>query len=81
MDVRPRVPGSEMRVAGTDLFVRQVGSGAPALFVHGLGGNSSNWTDLMWLLSDDVHPVSAAAGLPPPVCTARRGRRISWLSS
>ena len=58
MDVRPRVPGSEMRVAGTDLFVRQVGSGAPALFVHGLGGNSSNWTDLMWLLSDDVHAVA-----------------------
>jgi len=47
-----------MRVAGTDLFVRQVGSGAPALFVHGLGGNSSNWTDLMWLLSDDVHAVA-----------------------
>ena len=45
-------------MAGTDLFVRQVGSGAPALFVHGLGGNSSNWTDLMWLLSDDVHAVA-----------------------
>ena len=58
MDVRPRVPGSDMRVAGTDLFVRLVGSGAPALFVHGLGGNSSNWTDLMWLLSDDVHAVA-----------------------
>lgn len=58
VDVRPRVPGSDMRVAGTDLFVRQVGSGAPALFVHGLGGNSSNWTDLMWLLSDDVHAVA-----------------------
>lgn len=58
VDVWPRVPGSDMRVAGTDLFVRQVGSGAPALFVHGLGGNSSNWTDLMWLLSDDVHAVA-----------------------
>ncbi len=58
MDVRPRVPGSDMRVAGTDLFVRLVGSGAPALFVHGLGGNSSNWTDIMWLLSDDVHAVA-----------------------
>lgn len=58
VDVRPRVPGSDMRVAGTDLFVRLVGSGAPALFVHGLGGNSSNWTDLMWLLSDDVHAVA-----------------------
>lgn len=58
VDVRPRVPGADIRVAGTDLFVRQVGSGAPALFVHGLGGNSSNWTDLMWLLSDDVHAVA-----------------------
>lgn len=44
-----------MRVAGNDLFVREAGRGAPALFVHGLGGNSSNWTDLMWILSDRVH--------------------------
>ena len=47
-----------MRVAGTDLFVREVGGGAPALFVHGLGGNSTNWTDLMWLLSDEVHALA-----------------------
>lgn len=34
------------------MFVRAIGQGVPALFVHGLGGNSTNWTDLMWILSD-----------------------------
>jgi pimeloyl-ACP methyl ester carboxylesterase len=58
VDVRPRVPGEDLRVAGTDLFVREIGEGAPALFVHGLGGNSTNWTDLMWLLSQDVRAVA-----------------------
>ena len=37
------------------LFVRRapgpVGGGEPALFVHGLGGASTNWTDLMGLLA------------------------------
>ena len=32
--------------------------GAPALFVHGLGGNSTNWTDLMWMLSDRLHGIA-----------------------
>ena len=48
--VRERVPGSSLQVGGDDVFVRETGQGAPALFVHGLGGNSSNWTDLMWML-------------------------------
>ena len=36
------------------LSVRRVpgGTGEPALFVHGLGGSATNWTDLGWLLSD-----------------------------
>jgi pimeloyl-ACP methyl ester carboxylesterase len=25
------------------------------VFVHGLGGNSTNWTDLMWILSEELH--------------------------
>lgn len=56
--VRERIPGEVRRVAGNDVFVREIGSGAPALFIHGLGGNSTNWTDLMWILSDRVHGVA-----------------------
>ena len=44
-------PGS---FAGS-LFVRQGPRGAePGLFVHGLGGSATNWTDLMELLGDAV---------------------------
>ena len=37
-----------------DVFVRRTPwrGGEPALFVHGLGGASTNWTDLMGLLAD-----------------------------
>lgn len=55
MEVRQRLPGEVTAVAGNEVFVREAGSGAPAVFIHGLGGNSSNWTDLMWLLSDRIH--------------------------
>jgi pimeloyl-ACP methyl ester carboxylesterase len=44
--------------AGREIFVREAGVGAPALFVHGLGGNSTNWTDLMWMLSDRLHGIA-----------------------
>lgn len=52
---------------GTDeggVFVRRTpSSGAePALFVHGLGGSSTNWTDLMGLLAGAVD--GAALDLP-----------------
>ena len=38
------------------VFVRRAGGTGtePALFVHGLGGSSTNWTDLMALLRDRV---------------------------
>lgn len=58
MEVRPRVPGRDDHYAGTDLFLREVGTGPPALFIHGLGGNSTNWTDLMWLLSEDLQCIA-----------------------
>ncbi len=50
--VLPPWPGSV--VDGT--FVRTApGRGTePALFVHGLGGAATNWTDLMGLLADEV---------------------------
>jgi pimeloyl-ACP methyl ester carboxylesterase len=35
------------------------GSGRePAVFVHGLGGSATNWTDLAWLLADRVDGVA-----------------------
>ena len=49
-----------------DVFVRRTPSppagGEPALFVHGLGGASTNWTDLMGLLAG--HLDTAALDLP-----------------
>jgi pimeloyl-ACP methyl ester carboxylesterase len=48
----PPWPGRRVRVGAADLFVRATPSdrGEPALFVHGLGGASTNWTDLAELL-------------------------------
>jgi len=45
------------------------GSAEPALFVHGLGGNATNWTDLMALLRDRVDGVAVdlpGFGWSPP---------------
>ena len=50
----PAWPGHLVDMAGRQVFVRHApaADGAePALFIHGLGGSSTNWTDLMDLLS------------------------------
>ena len=51
-------PGRQVQVAGQDLFVRTTPSARadaePALCVHGLGGASTNWTDLAALVRDDL---------------------------
>jgi pimeloyl-ACP methyl ester carboxylesterase len=51
----PPWPGETERIRGTDLFVRRTparsAAAEPALYVHGLGGASTNWTDLADLLS------------------------------
>src|SRR3712207_4299284 len=59
----PPWPGEQLPVRGGDVFVRRTpwtgpvdgpGDGAPrerALYVHGLGGASTNWTDLAGLLA------------------------------
>ena len=44
-------PGEQVRVGGADLFVRHTpttadGDVPTAVYVHGLGGASTNWTDL-----------------------------------
>jgi pimeloyl-ACP methyl ester carboxylesterase len=55
-------PGRTVPVAGVDVLVREVpGASAdlpPALFVHGLGGSSLNWTALGLLLSDTVRGIA-----------------------
>ena len=47
--------GEGPRLAACDLFVRRTpgpaGGGEPALYVHGLGGASTNWTDYAALLA------------------------------
>jgi pimeloyl-ACP methyl ester carboxylesterase len=51
---RPPWPGRPVLLDGTATFVRATpgGPGAePALYIHGLGGSSTNWTDLSALLS------------------------------
>ncbi|HZZ97510.1 MAG TPA: alpha/beta hydrolase [Jatrophihabitantaceae bacterium] len=48
--------GQRVKVAGQDIFVRATpptrDDAEPALFVHGLGGASINWTDFAALLRD-----------------------------
>ncbi len=50
----PTWPGEHVSAGAYRLFVRRTSSPAgaePALYVHGLGGASTNWTDLMYLLA------------------------------
>jgi pimeloyl-ACP methyl ester carboxylesterase len=72
-------PARRVPVAGVDLLVRDVPGAAadlpPALFVHGLGGSSLNWTALGLLLNDRIRgmapdlpgfgrtPLTGAAGI------------------
>lgn len=51
----PAWPGEHVTAGRFRLFVRRTpessGEAEPAVFVHGLGGASTNWTDLMYLLA------------------------------
>lgn len=64
----PTWPGERESVGERTLFVRRtppgdgVGVCDVAVFVHGLGGASTNWTDLMYLLREEV--VGVAPDLP-----------------
>lgn len=58
----PPWPGETVETGGSCLYVRTAGTGPPALLVHGLGGSSTNWTDLMALLAPDL--ACAALDLP-----------------
>lgn len=56
----PTWPGEYVDVGGQRIHVRRVpeASGEPTLYVHGLGGASTNWTDLGWLLADRLDGVA-----------------------
>ncbi|HEV2890950.1 MAG TPA: alpha/beta fold hydrolase [Frankiaceae bacterium] len=74
----PDWPGEHVEVGGRRLFVRRAGTpgGEPAVFVHGLGGASTNWTDLMGLLGDrlDGHaPDLPGFGWSDPPANGRYG--------
>ena len=51
----PPWPGRAVHIDGTSTYVRDTPAvcpeAEPALYVHGLGGSSQNWTDLAGLLS------------------------------
>ena len=51
----PPWPGEQVGVGDLDLYVRRTpgppGGGEPALYVHGLGGAATNWTDYAGLLA------------------------------
>lgn len=51
----PPWPGERTSVAGTEILLRRTpgpaGGGEPALYLHGLGGASTNWTDFAALLA------------------------------
>lgn len=74
----PEWPGEHVEVAGRRLYVRRAGTPGtdPAVFVHGLGGASTNWTDLMALLADrlDGHaPDLPGFGWSDPPADGRYG--------
>ncbi|HEX9031276.1 MAG TPA: alpha/beta fold hydrolase [Streptosporangiaceae bacterium] len=69
-DPIPHWPGQVVDLPVGQVFVRSVPArenAEPALFVHGLGGSSTNWTDLMDLLS---RPLDARPAAPVLACSA-----------
>jgi pimeloyl-ACP methyl ester carboxylesterase len=61
--VPPPWPGETVDVDGVKLHVRRTpGGDATAVYVHGLGGSSTNWTDLAALLAPDA--TGTALDLP-----------------
>jgi pimeloyl-ACP methyl ester carboxylesterase len=80
LDTRtPPWPGEYTRAGQFELYVRRTpGPGGPApaaVYVHGLGGSATNWTDLAALLSDRV--AGYAVDLPGFGRTRLAGARIS----
>ena len=65
-----------------ELFVRRgpAGGAEPALFVHGLGGSSNNWTDLVALLAggldSEAIDLPGFGHSPPPAQGYRLGAHV-----
>jgi pimeloyl-ACP methyl ester carboxylesterase len=69
-DPIPPWPGEFVPVGADRVFVRSapaLGGAEPALFVHGLGGSATNWTDLMDVLRN---PPGDGPDGPPLACEA-----------
>ncbi len=69
-DPIPWWPGELVPVGAGEVFVRSApaaGGAEPALFVHGLGGSATNWTDLMDVLRQ---PPDDERDGPPLACEA-----------
>src|SRR5215831_21180590 len=88
--VVPQWPGEAVRLDGSVMFVRRTpprGDAAePALYVHGLGGSSLNWTDMGYLLADrlDAHAIDLPGfGFSDPArrytIPAMADRVIRWI--
>ncbi|MCW2948813.1 MAG: Pimeloyl-ACP methyl ester carboxylesterase [Actinoallomurus sp.] len=62
----PHWPGELISLGDREVFARTApprsDDAEPAVFVHGLAGSASNWTDLMGLLTDEL--VGDAVDLP-----------------
>jgi pimeloyl-ACP methyl ester carboxylesterase len=72
-DVIPVWPGEQVRAGAGSVHVRRVPPGEgrrePAVLVHGLGGSSTDWTDVMGLLRDRLDaraPDLPGFGWSPP---------------
>lgn len=71
----PRMLGEFVDIGDGSLFVREAGFkddpfSEPAVFVHGLGGSSTNWTELMYLLQDTLYSIAPdlpGFGQSPPL--------------
>src|SRR5450755_2861430 len=72
-DPIPAWPGESVALASGEIYVRSAPADAPgaepALFVHGLGGSATNWTDLMDLLRRPA-PAGPDASGPALACEA-----------
>ena len=72
MSVRAVWPGETIVLPGRSVHVRRAPSpaGEPMVMVHGLGGSSTNWTDLMGELQPDCDSVAVDlpgfGDSPPP---------------
>jgi pimeloyl-ACP methyl ester carboxylesterase len=90
-DVLPGLwPGRSVTIDGAATFVRETPPTAPgtepALYIHGLGGSASNWTDLSGLLADrlDGHAIDLPGfGYSEPATSytisALADRVIRWI--